>query len=209
MSAEVKHVSDAIASMEVRSEERDKSQRIALNNSLQNFGEEFKSHLTEQQAKNAETMDLAISQCTARIDEQQTLMKTYAEELVVELRRNIQHVMQNDVPSLVGAVLTENARVGAGSDRIRNGGGEVELADKTYCDPNWSRPPGERASVGYSILDATRGETEGQSQLTLPREPLTSLLAGNLVRTKLQDLAGFSQFREDNVALRVVGTPEG
>ena len=45
---------------------------------------------------------------------------------------------------------------------------------------------------------------------TIPsEEPLTSLLAGNLVRNNLQHLAGFSKIREDHVTLRVVETPDG
>ena len=45
---------------------------------------------------------------------------------------------------------------------------------------------------------------------TIPSdEPLTSLLAGNLVRKNLQDLVGFSRIREDHVTLRVVEAPAG
>ena len=45
---------------------------------------------------------------------------------------------------------------------------------------------------------------------TIPsEEPLTSLLAGNLVRQNLQNLAGASRIREDQVTLRVVENPAG
>ena len=172
----------------------------SLRLSLDTFGEGLEARLKVQVSAGIETavgqfttrldaQQAEARQCTARVDAQQAANKADLEALAVELRGRISQVLQNDVPSFVGAVVTRaSMSANAGSTKPRNGGGraESEFGDKmvrcpsenrTFCGSSELESPKEHLYLGYCVFDATKGELESQSKLTLPHTLLQHIIA--------------------------------
>jgi hypothetical protein len=130
---------------------------------------------------------------TAHAEEHRSSLHAHVAEQIEGVRGAMQHSMQNEVPSFVGAMLTHTGyreaagsqpqRGGVGSQPPHGGGKEkIDLADTTHTETSGSGPIGDRSLVGYVVLDATRvREMEGDApQVTIPL-PLLSHLVQTVV----------------------------